>query len=87
MNFYRYNIINGFGHHEFYFEGKWRSGKTMAIMLRRRHEPEASFRDINTGRPVTMVVGTWDMTEKEWARRRVHGGYALHCGPLMLRES
>jgi len=70
------------GDHQFFFEGKWRSGRTLSLMLKRRHNPEVSFLSLENGRIHTMVVGTWDMTAKDWDSRRVTAGYALHTGPL-----
>lgn len=70
------------GDHQFFFEGKWRSGRTLSLMLKRRHEPEKAFLGLENGRRQTMVVGTWDMTKADWDARKVTAGYALHGGSV-----
>ena len=70
------------GDYRFWFEGKWRSSRTLALMLKRRHTPEATFLNMRDGRRLTMVVGTWDMTKAEWDARKVTAGHALHHGSV-----
>lgn len=77
------NIYSHFnGRYQFFFEGKWRSDRTLALMLKRRHNPEETFRHLDNGRRLTMVVGSWDMTRAEWEARRPTVGHALHFGSI-----
>lgn len=70
-----------------YFEGKWRQDKHLALMLKRRHVPEVSAVNLDNGRRLTFVVGSWDMTKAEWDARRVTAGYTLFTqGPGSMHE-
>ena len=67
----------------FYFEGKWRRGSTLALMLKRRHTPDAYFRGLEDGRGYGFVVGSWDWSAEDWARHKVTAGYTLFSHPIL----
>jgi len=69
-----------------YFEGKWRESGRLAIMLKRRHTPEIWGVEPDTGRSVYLVVGSWDMTKKEWDRYPKTKSHAVHMGSVFSRH-
>lgn len=71
------------GGYRFYFEGKWRSSRTLALMLKRRHTPEAWFINIDSGRGLGFVVGSWDWTAADWAKRGVDVSHTLFVGSVL----